>query len=212
MIKHNIPDYDWRNAHKEWGRGLRYFQKKLKEANISSGKVLDVGCGCGSWVDAADRLGCDVTGIDIRETRIEIASIFCSENTNLIVGSAEDLPFEDNTFDSVICQGVLMFVDATKTLKEIKRVSKKKSILLLCWNAIGWSYKLVANKNISMSIRKSAAETIAGVGKVSCYSFLDMTKLLTDAGYTEMEKIKTTAYPRYYQGMDCVLEGIARSE
>jgi len=212
LIKHNIPDYDWRNAHKEWCRGLRYFQKKLRRANITSGKVLDVGCGCGSWVDAADRLGCEATGIDIRESRIEIASIFCSEKTTLMVASTENLPFEDNTFDSVICQGVLMFVDAEKTLKEIKRVSKKKSTLLLCWNAMGWSYKLIADKKVPLNIKRSAAETIAGIGKVSCYSLDEMIALVSRAGYTELETIPTTAYPRFYQGMQCVLEGIARSE
>ena len=94
--------------------------------------ILDIGCGAGvDTVIAALMVGESgpVTGIDLVPEMLERAK----ENTRLVgalnvefmEGSAEELPFPDNSFDVVISNGVFnLVVDKVKALGEVYRVLK----------------------------------------------------------------------------------------
>jgi ubiquinone/menaquinone biosynthesis C-methylase UbiE len=71
-------------------------------SNIKQGNLLDIGCGRGGGLSAyRDYFKFDsLTGIDINKNQID----FCKrvhQSINFIEGSAEELPFKNNTFDII---------------------------------------------------------------------------------------------------------------
>lgn len=97
------------------------------DANFASGnRVLDVGAGTGNATISAARLGCHVTGLDVSKGLLDRAKDRAlNENLNieLVVGSAEDLPFPDASFDAVVSTfGVMFAPDHKAAAAEILRV------------------------------------------------------------------------------------------
>ncbi|MCA9923900.1 MAG: methyltransferase domain-containing protein [Anaerolineales bacterium] len=95
-------------------------------ANIQPGnRVLDVACGTGvlaRWI--ADQVGPmgSVIGLDINEGMLDVARRQATHIT-WQNGRAEDLPFDDDSFDAVVSQFGLMFFDNKRqALQEIVRV------------------------------------------------------------------------------------------
>jgi ubiquinone/menaquinone biosynthesis C-methylase UbiE len=104
----------------------------IKKAGIQKGsKVLDVGCGLGKTsCRLATELGCTVTGIDIMPKMIAQAKATAKkagvgDKVTFFEGDARKLPFEDNSFDTVLVESVTIFVeDVTKAIAEYNRVVK----------------------------------------------------------------------------------------
>ena len=99
-------------------------------------RVLDFGCGPGTisvGLAKAVEPG-EFHGIDMEESQIELARAAATAgghtNATFHVGSATELPFEDNYFDVAHCHAVLMHIpDTTATLAEVKRVLKPGGII-----------------------------------------------------------------------------------
>ena len=106
---------------------LKLIKEKLGEQGIeitSDIKLLDVGCGTGISTDFWD---CDATGIDPSE---ELLNQNKGKKLKLIQAAAEDMPFEDNSFDIVVSiTAIQNFDDIEKGLKEIKRVGRGYFVL-----------------------------------------------------------------------------------
>jgi SAM-dependent methyltransferase len=93
--------------------------------------VLDVGCGVGATACyLAKRYGCRVVGVDLRESMVarsdERARVEGVEDrVEVRVADAQDLPFEDGTFDVVVCESVVTFIDdKARAVGECARVAK----------------------------------------------------------------------------------------
>lgn len=95
-------------------------------------KVLDVGCGGGFSCEFMAKKGTITYGIDSSVKCIEAAQRHSCENgldINYKIGVAEKLPYQDNTFDVVICVDVLEHVsNYHQVISEIYRVLKPGSI------------------------------------------------------------------------------------
>ena len=67
--------------------------------------LLDVGCGTGPMIEllASELPDKNYTGLDLTPRMIEVANAKELEGARFIVGDAENLPFEDASFDAVIC-------------------------------------------------------------------------------------------------------------
>ncbi len=91
-------------------------------------RVLDIGCGGGFASEFMAEKGADVCGIDLSAKSIQTAEKHASDNGLEIdyrSGNANDLPYEDKTFDIVLCVDVLEHVpDLEKVISEIHRVLK----------------------------------------------------------------------------------------
>lgn len=110
-------------------------------------KVLDVGCGGGSFAcEAAKFVGSSgsVAGIDISEDQITAAQALCGSQPNVEfrVANALDLPYSDDLFDVVYAYSSLEYVPEIDTaLSEIKRVLKPGGQLLIQaanWSSLVW--------------------------------------------------------------------------
>lgn len=101
----------------------------LNMLNTINGRVLDLGCGWGFWVDKIRSEDKFVVGIDIRDIfdRDRI-----SHNSRFILADAMGLPFKNDSFDCVVSFDCLEHLaDDLSSLKELKRVLKKNGTLLL---------------------------------------------------------------------------------
>jgi ubiquinone/menaquinone biosynthesis C-methylase UbiE len=92
-------------------------------------KVLDIGCGPGWYTVNYARGGADVTGIDLTNNAIDLATRFLEveglKNGSVRQADAQQLPFEDGSFDLVASSGVLHHVpDPMAAFKEVRRVLK----------------------------------------------------------------------------------------
>jgi ubiquinone/menaquinone biosynthesis C-methylase UbiE len=91
-------------------------------------RVLDVATGTGNTALAAARRGCDVIGIDITPSLLEMARQRAAAEhlpVNFQWGDAEDSPFPDETFDVVLSTfGVIFAPDQHKAASELLRVCR----------------------------------------------------------------------------------------
>ena len=112
--------------------GLEATEVILELCHISKGMyVLDVGCGAGiTPVFIAKRYGCRVVGVDISEGMVKrskesIKRERVTDRVEFRVADAQDLPFDDNSFDAVITESVTAFPeDKQKAVNEYVRVTK----------------------------------------------------------------------------------------
>jgi ubiquinone/menaquinone biosynthesis C-methylase UbiE len=117
---------------------LDIFLETLKK-RIPKAKMLDIGCGDGWITIKAAREGFRVWGIDGSKTAIKQAKQKAvrenvEENTNIEVGNALELPFENNFFDAMVDRGLLHHIlpeNRRSYLENINRVLKKESLIYL---------------------------------------------------------------------------------
>ena len=115
------------------GRWKSVIQRMKKYWGFSDNvSVLDVGCGKGFMLYDFKELApnCTVAGVDISEYAIE--NSMPSVKSSLKLGSAVELPFEDNSFDLVISINSihnLPLEECKKSIREISRVSRKYSYI-----------------------------------------------------------------------------------
>jgi len=93
--------------------------------------LLNVGSGAGiSAAYVAKNFGCRVIGVDILPGMIASAERWAqerglTERMEFKLGDAQDLPFDDNQFDALICESVNIFVpDKPRAIQEYQRVVK----------------------------------------------------------------------------------------
>ena len=98
-----------------------YIYLEVLEAKANQ-KLLDIACGLGRLLEASQDYGVEPYGIDISSVAIAKAKERFP-NFKLQEANAEDLPFEDNTFDLITCIGSLeRMVNRLDALKEMQRV------------------------------------------------------------------------------------------
>jgi len=117
---------------------LNYLKAKKKKM------LLDVGTGDGNLLKAGEERGLKVFGIDISKNAIKISKSLINKSI-VAVGSGEELPFTDKSFDYITCLGSLEhFLSINKGLKEMLRVAKgnaKFCIVVPNINFWGWKLK-----------------------------------------------------------------------
>ena len=115
-------------------RGLAATAELATLAGITAeASVLDVGSGVGGPARfLAATYGCTVTGIDLSVSFVEAARYLTQRTgqagqVGFAVGSALDLPVEDDRFDVVLLQHVAMNIaDRPRLYAEIRRVLKPR--------------------------------------------------------------------------------------
>ncbi|MEP6946072.1 MAG: methyltransferase domain-containing protein [Acidobacteriota bacterium] len=98
-------------------------------------RVLDVACGTGNTALPESRLGADVIGVDIASNLIEQAQARAASEGSTAkfeVGDAEDLQFENGSFDAVVTMFGAMFAPRPDVvMSEFKRVCKSGGLIAM---------------------------------------------------------------------------------
>ena len=121
--------------------------------------VLDLGCGPGFWIEQiAKHFPRTIVGADLTDNALELSKkrseMLGITNVTFAKANAEDLCFENATFDHVNCQGVIHHTpDTERAFKEISRVLKPggsfsvsvyyKNIFLRSWPVLKYAGKLL---------------------------------------------------------------------
>lgn len=96
------------------------------------GKILDVGCGNANLFGLLPNGKYELHGIDFSENMILEAKNNCRVEASFSVGDAEKLPFEDDTFDIIVCNASFHhYVHPNEVLREMHRVLKDGGKLLI---------------------------------------------------------------------------------
>jgi ubiquinone/menaquinone biosynthesis C-methylase UbiE len=127
--------------------GIRMF-RPAKGMNI-----LDVGCGTGNHLDLYRRYKCNLYGLDMSPSMLEVARKRLGDTAKLDFGNAANMPYENNQFDLIITMLSLHEISPetrSAAIKEMKRVLKEDGrILLIDFNPgpiqplQGWTSKVI---------------------------------------------------------------------
>lgn len=198
MKKNNLEFYDL-NAECWWDENAKiyalhhlnqprfqFFDRYIN--NWEGLNVLDVGCGGGFSCEFMAKRGAIVSGVDQSQKCIEIAKAHAN-NHNLQIdyqyGFAEELPYQDKTFDVVICVDVLEHVeDIKKVIAEIYRVLKPNG--LFCFDTINKTFK---SKLIMIWLLENILNKIPR-GIHDWEKFIkpeDLTSLIKETGFNKVE-------------------------
>jgi ubiquinone/menaquinone biosynthesis C-methylase UbiE len=155
-------------------------------------RVLELGCGPGRYVALLANLGFDVVGADpcpaanfptwkliASHQEVEFRDRVC----------AEDLPFEDNSFDQIACLGALLyFSDPSRALSEMRRVLKPGGRLIMRTVNRHNLYRLMTGKNIDPAASNA-------------YTAQELKQLLAESGFLMDRLFRYGFYPPLFTGM-----------
>jgi len=122
-----------------WGDVIfQGFAESALRMGVRQGRVLDVGTGSGRVALRLARLNpaFSIDGIDLSNSMLDLARRNAVRevitNVAFSPGDAKRIPFEDQTFDLVICHQLLhQLPEPLVALKEIKRVAKPLGAILV---------------------------------------------------------------------------------
>ena len=93
-------------------------------------RMLDIGCGTGLSLEPFVELGMNLTGIDPSAYMLDKAAARLGDRVELHRGMAEDLPFEDNAFDTALLFFSLEFSNRpAKAIEEACRVAREQVVI-----------------------------------------------------------------------------------
>jgi len=126
-------------------------RKVLKNTGLSSGKLLDVGCGTGDRLQVFREKGFDTFGVEFSSS-----ARYAKEQLKLNVfeGDLFAAHFTDDSFDIVTMYNVLEHLhDPAEMLREARRILKKEGFLIIqVPNIDSLQFKLFKNKWIAIDV------------------------------------------------------------
>jgi len=106
--------------------------------NLGKLKILEIGCGTGNnLLFAGLHLGMEIAGIDVSKTAVDYTNNLLNSfgiQAEIKVGDAENLPFDDGSYD-IVCDRAAMqhctYEKIKKIVNEVHRVMKDSSLYVL---------------------------------------------------------------------------------
>ncbi|WP_431026985.1 class I SAM-dependent methyltransferase [Lysinibacillus sp. LZ02] len=164
--------------------GMELTQELFTNENINNAtRILDVGCGTGQTVAyLAKTYGAQVTGIDIHPLMVAKAQERMRKAhlpVDIMQGSIEQIPLQDQTFDWIISESVLSFVHTPQALKEVFRLLKNGGQFI--------ANELIITEPFEADIEKKIKEFY---GFTSIFTEQDWLTCLKQAGFTHIRIVK----------------------
>lgn len=175
------PDY----AAEETGRRA---QARLVLAKIAPfkkrGRMLDIGCGPGFFLDEAQKAGWEAQGAELSRWSAQ----FAREKFGIDVfnGTPEEAKFPDHTFDAVVMNDVIEHLtDPKRMLAEIRRILKNDGVLY------------VSTPDIESFWSRVLRAKWWGINKYHLFYFSRRTleRLFSNTGF---RSARHTSYPRVF--------------
>ena len=108
----------------------------LKERYTKTDKILDAGCGSGRNLKWFYNNNYTIFGVDNNTKRLEVSkNLYPNQKENFILANVEDLPFESETYEHIICNAVLHFATSHAHFElmfsELVRVLKTRGTIFI---------------------------------------------------------------------------------
>ena len=159
----------------------KLYKDIIKEVeNISFNSMLDVGCGTGEIINIIKNKNdkAEYYGLDLSENMIKAAGNKLGNEVDLIVSDSENLPYENNKFDLILCNDSFHhYPNPLKVLGEMHRVLKDSGYLL-----IGECYQPIISREIMNVFMKFSRD-----GDVKIYSKKEFIKMLNGVGFKDID-------------------------
>jgi ubiquinone/menaquinone biosynthesis C-methylase UbiE len=166
-------DQIWDSDHSKWKH--RKFQRNLFLEKIKTlkGKILEIGPGYGRvMLEFQSKMDFNIIGLEISE---RLSELLAQKKLNVVQGNCLNMPFAENTFDSVICEEVIEHIeDQDKMLAETKRVLKTGGYIIFV-TPNKYTYRLmmylsnIINRKLSISLLKNP--TPGHIAELTYYQF-----------------------------------------
>ncbi len=133
---------------------LSGIEKHFKD--LSTLKILDVGCGAGFATNYLSNYSKDITGIDLADDAFRTAKKFGSSDVKYIKADANSLPFDSEQFDVVISLDFLEHVsDPKNVIFEISKVLKPGGLFFYHTFSKNWLSYLVVIKGVEWFVKNT---------------------------------------------------------
>jgi len=172
---------------------INYQRQKI--VPLAKGKVLDIGIGSGLNIPFYNSNKIDrVIGIDPSHELISLAKGLANDSTasiELVIGSAESIPYPDNFFDTVLVTYTMCTIpNVAVANKEMWRVLKDDGRLIFC------EHGLAPDKKISKW--QNRIDPFWGKIAGGCHLNRDIQALITDAGFSfeSLDKMYIPSTPK----------------
>ena len=128
----------------------RYRRRFVSHTAGAVESILEVGCGQGWLLKETGKAHPEakLTGIDMRPEALEFARGLVP-SAEFVLQDVHELPFDDASFDLVICSDVLEHVETPATVvHEIRRVSRGFGVISVPHEPFFWAANLVRGKHL----------------------------------------------------------------
>lgn len=171
-----------------WNRNYRMILGKAFNACMKGQRILDVGCGTGSYIIALAKKKRQCHGVDplLAISLAKANKRAKKEKTKIFLCKAvgEFLPYKNETFDLVLCLSTLQHVANQKnTLREIRRILKNNGKLLI---------SIPTTKNIHTLFREVVPKHFT-----AGFNITTIRKLLADENFQISETTGSGFFPPY---------------
>lgn len=145
-------------------------------SDINYSDFLDVGCGTGYLIDMlSKKKSADYNGLDLSPEMIKTAGKKLGGTAKLTVGSADKLPYPDESFDVVTCiQSFHHYPYPEKAMKEAFRVLRPGGRYILSDTGFGGLKQIVFN---------FVYLKLANTGDYAVYSRKQIAGMMEKAGF-----------------------------
>lgn len=184
-VQANTYDVDKNGKH---ARGqYKYVLNELQQLDFQ--KILDVGCGTGEILKSiTERYSfAQLYGLDISEEMLKQANDKLKGTATLILGDAENITIETNSFDLLLCTDSFHhYPNPQQAISEFYRVLKHGKFLLIADYWKPFPIRQIMNLFISYS----------NEGDVKIYSKKEIIEFLKQGGFQEItyKKIQNSGY------------------
>jgi len=171
----------------EWDEGPTIAELHLLNALPVSGSVLDLGCGTGRISYYLAKQGYRVTGVDVSEALLSVASnkaVECKYDISFILADSLTLPFENETFDILIAFKLLCYIPTEKLrhqfLNELYRVLKPNGTCVMTQNIVPdddrdeWDEQDASSPAANFQIVEKGDHFPSGIGFVHWFTENDL--------------------------------------
>lgn len=169
-------------------------------------ELLNIGCANGLLEIVLNYWVKSIVGVDFSKGMIKKArkNNQNHKNVRFFAGNILNLGFLNKRFNKVLCNSVIQYLNSTaevkKALLEIKKVTTKKSVILISANPNNEKFNKFVSGYDTLGLEKGEAEKKKQAARVSLWTNpKEMKKLAEDLGYkAEIRQMHSGVWQSWY--------------